>query len=74
MTLIKEFNKNYPNGCVNVQRIMVEEPGVEVFKATAILDIEHPERIYTSYAKTTWNLEAAQDRAIKLVLKLVLSK
>jgi hypothetical protein len=30
-----------------------------------------PERYFSAYAKTTWNLQAAQDRAIKLALKLL---
>ncbi len=71
MELIKKFNRLYPNGSIVSQRIMTDEPGVEVFKATVTPDLEKPERYFSAYAKTIWNLQAAQDKAIKLALKLL---
>lgn len=71
MNLIKKFNSLYPNGSIVSQRIMTEEPGVEIFKATVTPDLAMPERYFSAYAKTTWNLQAAQDKAIKLALKLL---
>lgn len=71
MKLIKKFNRLYPNGSIVSQRIMTDEPGVEVFKATVTPDLEKPERYFSAYAKTIWNLQVAQDKAIKLALKLL---
>jgi hypothetical protein len=53
MTLIKKFNSLYPNGSIVSQRIMTEEPGVEIFKATITPDLAMPERYFSAYAKTT---------------------
>ena len=53
MTLIKKFNKLYPNGSIVAQRIMTEEIGIEVFKATVTPDLSKPERYFSAYAKTT---------------------
>lgn len=71
MSLIKKFNSLYPNGSIVSQRIMTEEPGVEIFKATVTPDLAMPERYFSAYAKTMWNLQSAQDKAIKLALKLL---
>lgn len=71
MKLIKKFNRLYPNGSIVSQRIMTEEQGVEMFKATVTPDLEKPERYFSAYAKTIWNLDKAQDKAIKLALKLL---
>ena len=48
------FNEQYPNGCITTQRIMMEEPGTEVFKATVITDCTHPERYFTGYSQAKW--------------------
>jgi hypothetical protein len=52
MKLIKKFNRLYTNGSIVAQRIMTEEPGVEIFKATVTPDLEKPERYFSAYAKT----------------------
>ena len=79
MKLIKKFNKLYPNGSVVVQRIMTEETGIEMFKATVTPDLEKPERYFSAYAdmlrEATGNaLEVAQDKAIENALELLLTK
>ena len=79
MNLIKKFNRLYPNGSIVVQRIMTEETGIEMFKATVTPDLEKPERYFSAYADmlrdTTANaLEVAQDKAIENALKLLLTK
>ena len=79
MELIKEFNRLYPNGNIVSQRIMTEETGVEVFKATVIPDLEKPERYFSAYAKVREEdianaLDIAQDKAIDSALRLVLTK
>jgi len=71
MKLIKKFNRLYPNGSIVSQRILTEDAGVEMFKATVTPDLEKPERYFSAYAKTIWNLDKAQDKAIKLALKLL---
>lgn len=75
MELIKEFNRLYPNGNIVSQRIMTEETGVEIFKATVIPDLEKPERYFSAYAKvredaTANALEMAQDKAIESALRI----
>lgn len=79
MTLIKKFNKLYPNGSIVSQRIMTEETGVEVFKATVTPDLAKPERYFSAYAKvreedTANALETAQNKAIEGALRLALTK
>ena len=79
MDLIKEFNRLYPNGNIVSQRIMTEETGVEVFKATVIPDLAKPERYFSAYAKVREEdianaLDIAQDKAIENALRLVLTK
>lgn len=48
------FNETYPNGSIITQRIMVEEPGLEVFKATITPDCSKPERYFTGYSQAKW--------------------
>lgn len=79
MTLIKKFNRLYPNGSIVSLRIMTDEPGVEIFKATVTPDLEKPERYFSAYAKvreevTANALEMAQDKAIEDALRLALTK
>lgn len=79
MELIKEFNSHYPNGSIVSLRIMTEESGVEIFKATVTPDLEKPERYFSAYAKvredvTANALEMAQDKAIEGALRLALTK
>ena len=38
------FNETYPNGSIVTQRIMGENPEVEIVKATVTPDCAHPER------------------------------
>lgn len=79
MELIKEFNKLYPNGSIVAQRIMTEETGIEMFKATVTPDVSKPERYFSAYAKELINrtdnaLEIAQEKAIDNALRLALTK
>jgi len=48
------FNETYPNWCIQTQRIMTEEPWLEVFKATVFPDCEHMERFFTGYSQAKW--------------------
>ena len=48
------FNETYPNGSIVTQRIMTEEPWVEVFKATITPDCSKPERYFTWYSQAKW--------------------
>lgn len=73
--LLKEFNNLYPNGSIVTTRIMTEETRIETFKATIIPDCSKPERYFTAYWEDIdWDLELAENLAIKRVLKLVLTK
>ena len=38
------FNETYPNGSIVTQRVITEEPQLEVFKATITPDCSKPER------------------------------
>lgn len=78
MDLIRRFNNRYPNWSIVVTRIMTEETGIEIFKATVTPDVDKPERNFTSYAKELTNsrdnaLEVAQGRAVNNALILVLT-
>lgn len=78
MDLIRRFNNRYPNWSIVVTRIMTEETGIEMFKATVTPDVNKPERSFTSYAKEVTNgrdnaLEVAQGRAVNNALILVLT-
>lgn len=48
------FNETYPNGSIVTQRIMTEEPWVEIFKATITPDCSKPERYFTGYSQAKW--------------------
>lgn len=48
------FNETYPNGSIVTQRIMTEEPWIEVFKATVMPDCSKPERYFTGYSQAKW--------------------
>lgn len=45
------FNETYPNGSIVTQRVMTEEPWVEIFKATVMPDCSKPERYFTGYSQ-----------------------
>lgn len=45
------FNETHPNGSIITQRIMAEEPWVEIFKATITPDCSKPERYFTGYSQ-----------------------
>lgn len=48
------FNETYPNGSIVTQRIITDEPGLEVFKATIMPDCSKPERYFTGYSQAKW--------------------
>lgn len=48
------FNEAYPNGSIVTQRIVWEEPQVEIFKATITPDCSKPERYFTGYSQAKW--------------------
>lgn len=48
------FNETYPNGSIVTQRVMTEEPQLEVFKATIMPDCSKPERYFTGYSQAKW--------------------
>ena len=48
---IAYFNDNYPNGSIVTTRIMTDEPGTEVFKATVTPDCDKPSRYFTGYSQ-----------------------
>lgn len=76
MKQIKKFNKLYPNGAIQVVRVITDEPTYEIAKATVIPDVYYPERSFTSYAKEVNDksdaFEIAQARAIDIALFLLL--
>ena len=51
---IAYFNDNYPNWAIVTQRIMTEEPWIEVFKATVTPDCDKPNRFFTWYSQAKW--------------------
>ena len=48
------FNKEYPNGAIQTQRIITEEQWVELFKAVVTPDCDKPERYFTWYSQAKW--------------------
>lgn len=76
MNKIKKFNRLYPNGAIQVVRVMTDEPTYEIAKATVTPDVDKPERYFASYAKEVNDkadaFEIAQARAIDLALFLLL--
>lgn len=48
------FNETYPNGSIITQRVIGEEPQVEIFKATITPDCSKPERYFTGYSQAKW--------------------
>lgn len=48
------FNEAYPNGSIITQRIMTDEPWIEIFKATVTPDTEQPNRCFTWYSQARW--------------------
>ena len=47
-SLINRFNEDYPNGSIQVQRIMTEFPEKgEIFKATIQPDVNNSQRFLT---------------------------
>jgi hypothetical protein len=48
------FNETYPNWSIVTQRIMTEEPWIEIFKATVMPDCEKPQRYFTGYSQAKW--------------------
>ena len=45
------FNDNYPNWSVVTQRVLTDEPWIEIFKATVTPDCDKPNRVFTWYAQ-----------------------
>lgn len=48
------FNETYPNWSISTQRIMTEDVGIEIIKATVIPDCAKPERYFTWYSQAKW--------------------
>lgn len=48
------FNETYPNWSISTQRIMTEDVGIEIIKATVIPDCDKPERYFTWYSQAKW--------------------
>lgn len=48
------FNETYPNWSIVTQRVMIDEAGIEVFKATVTPDCSKPERFFTGYSQAKW--------------------
>ena len=73
MEMIKKFNEDYPNGSIQVQRIMTEDPEKgEYFRATVRPDVAYDKRFFTWYG--WWEeLEEAQLNAIKFTLSYLYS-
>lgn len=73
MEMIKKFNKDYPNGSIQVQRIMMEIPEKgEVSKVTIQPDVNNSQRFFTWYGE--WKtIEEAQLNAIKFALSYLYS-
>ena len=69
MEAIKKFNEDYPNGSIQVQRVMAEVPGQwEISKATIWPNVDNSQRFFTWYGE--WRtIEEAQLNAIKFTLK-----
>ena len=71
--LINRFNKDYPNGSIQVQRIMMEIPEKgEVSKATIQPDVNNSQRFFTWYGEGK-TVEEAQLNAIKFALSYLYS-
>lgn len=71
--LINRFNKDYPSGCIQIQRIMTEdlEKG-EYFKATVRPSAYNEKRFFTWYG--WWKtVKDAQLEAIKFTLSYLYS-
>ena len=46
--LINRFNRDYPNGSIQVQRIMTEDPSKgEYFRATVRPNVDNEKRFFT---------------------------
>lgn len=73
MEMIKKFNEDYPNGSIQVQRIMTEisEKG-EISKATIQPDVNNSQRFFTWYGEGG-TVEEAQLNAIKFTLSYLYS-
>jgi len=72
-SLINRFNEDYPNGSIQVQRIMMEIPEKgEVSKATIQPDVNNSQRFFTWYGEGS-TVEEAQLNAIKFALSYLYS-
>ena len=71
--LINRFNKDYPNGSIQVQRIMTEDPEKgEFFRVTVRPNVYNEKRFFTWYG--WWEkVEEAQLEAIKFTLSYLYS-
>ena len=72
-SLINRFNEDYPNGSIQVQRIMTEDPEKgEISKATIQPDVNNSQRFLTWYGE--WKtVEEAQLNAINFTLSYLYS-
>ena len=48
------FNETYPNGSITTQRIMWDNPEIEIIKATVTPDCDKPNRCFTWYSQAKW--------------------
>lgn len=48
------FNETYPNGSITTQRIMWDNPEIEIIKATVTPDCDKPNRYFTWYSQAKW--------------------
>lgn len=48
------FNETYPNGSITTQRIMWDNPEIEIIKATVTPDCDKPNRFFTWYSQAKW--------------------
>ena len=73
MEMIKKFNEDYPNGSIQVTRIMTEDPEKgEYFKATVRPDVSYEKRFFTWYG--WWEkVREAQLEAINFSLSYLYS-
>lgn len=71
--LINRFNEDYPNGSIQVQRIMTEDPEKgEYFRATVRPNVDNEKRFFTWYG--WWeNVKEAQLEAINFSLNYLYS-
>lgn len=51
---VAEFNRLYPNGCIQTELLTPPESNIVVIKAIITPDIERPTRFFTDYSQAKW--------------------